>query len=234
MIGLGVAMAIPKIKHYEAPTGVELVRPPLPWKAEVGSAALLVHDMQNYFLKPYESVRFIERLVSNIDSLRTACRALRVPIFYTAQPGSQSRESRGLLLDFWGAGMPEGDEQAIVSGLEPIDSCDQVLVKHRYSAFVRSNLLDRLREQRRNQLIVCGVYAHIGCQVTATDAFMADIKPFFVSDALGDFSLLHHQMALNYVAHCSGKVLSTSDLLDELYQRDAVAQSGALRRAGAA
>jgi len=210
-------MAIPKIKHYELPTDVALARTPLPWKVDANNAALLVHDMQNYFLKPYESTDFVNRIVMNIDVIRQACHRLGIPTFYTAQPGGQAMESRGLLLDFWGAGMPsEGEAQAIVRGLAPVEGKDQVLVKHRYSAFARSDLLDRLRKHQRTQLIICGVYAHIGCLVTATDAFMEDIKPFFVSDALGDFSLNHHEMALRHVAHCSGRVLSSADVVFEL------------------
>jgi bifunctional isochorismate lyase/aryl carrier protein len=210
-------MAIPKIKHYEAPTRVELARTPLPWVLRAESAALLVHDMQNYFLRPYESDAFVDRIVANIYALRRKCHQLGIPTFYTAQPGGQSKDSRGLLIDFWGAGMPrDRDAQAIVRGLEPVEGKDELLVKHRYSAFAKSDLLYRMKQQQRTQLIICGVYAHIGCQVTATDAFMADIEPFFVSDALGDFSLDHHEMALRYVAHCSGKVLSTSQVLDGL------------------
>ncbi len=112
--------------------------------------------------------------------------------------------------------MPAGHEQDIARGLEPVSGKDQVLTKRRYSAFAQSDLLERLKRDRRNQLIICGVYAHIGCQVTATDAFMRDIKPFFVSNALGDFSRHHHETALRYVADCSGKVLSTSEVLRQL------------------
>lgn len=210
-------MAIPKIKHYETPVDVVMSKPPLAWKLQANRAALLVHDMQNYFLRPYESTRFIENLVANVASIRALCHRLHIPVFYTAQIGGQSRESRGLLIDLWGNGMPrDEDAEAIVAGLEPMAGTDQVLVKHRYSAFAKSDLLDRLRRHGRSQLIIGGVYAHIGCMVTATDAFMADIQPFFVSDALGDFSLAHHEMALLHVAHCSGRVLSTRQVEHEL------------------
>ncbi|HWX66718.1 MAG TPA: isochorismatase family protein [Rhodanobacter sp.] len=210
-------MAIPKIKYYDAPTSVGLVRSPLTWKVEADSAALLVHDMQNYFLRPYESNLFVDKIVANIRSIKQMCHDLHIPTFYTAQPGGQTKNNRGLLVDFWGAGMPEDVEaQAIVNGLEPVDGKDHVLIKHRYSAFAKSDLLDRLKALQRTQLIICGVYAHIGCLVTATDAFMADVKPFFVSDALGDFSLDHHEMALHHVAHCSGRVMSAKEVIGEL------------------
>lgn len=70
-----------------------------------------------------------------------------------------------------------------------------------------------LKESGRNQLIITGVYAHIGCMTTATDAFMRDIKPFMVADALADFSRDEHLMSLKYVAGRSGRVVMTEELL---------------------
>lgn len=213
-------MAIPLIKDYELPVGVELARTPLPWKIDPTRTVLLIHDMQNHFVRRYESDAFVSKLVNNIERLRRSCHELQIPVFYTAQPGDQSKESRGLLIDFWGSGLREqGDAKNIVAGLEPVPGLDQMITKHRYSAFSRNDFGERLNKIDRPQLIICGVYAHIGCLVTATDAFMQDIEPFVVSDALGDFSLEHHQMALTHIAHCSGKILSTDDVLTQLKEQ---------------
>ena len=51
--------------------------------------------------------------------------------------------------------------------------------------------------------------------ITATDAFMRDIKPFFMGDAVADFSRDEHIMALNYVAGRCGRVLSTQQITGE-------------------
>ncbi len=210
-------MAIPKIEAYTPPTQVQLNRRPLGWTLQPERAALLIHDMQNYFLAPYASPAFVDDLITRIAVLRERCHRLGIPVYYTAQPGDQDVRDRALLVDFWGAGMPaQGDGQAIVAGLAPVAGRDQVLVKHRYSAFAKSDLLARLQAQGRDQLIVTGIYAHIGCLVTATDAFMSDIQPFVVADALGDFSLEQHQMALRHMAHCSSQVLSSQQVLQQL------------------
>jgi len=113
----------------------------------------------------------------------------------------------------WGPGLTrKPEEQKVVDALAP-DADDTVLVKWRYSAFHRSELEQMLKASGRNQLLITGVYAHIGCMTTATDAFMRDIKPFMVADALADFTRDEHLMALNYVAGRSGRVVMTEELM---------------------
>lgn len=210
-------MGIPLIKEYDIPSAVKAGRAPLSWTVNNRKAALLIHDMQNFFLDKYESKSFVQQLVLRIESIRKACHAVGIPTYYTAQQGDQTIADRGLLVDFWGPGMPAlGNATEIVPGLEPVLGVDRVVIKHRYSAFSKNDFLANLKQANRTQLIICGVYAHIGCLVTAADAFMSDIEPFVIADALGDFSLEHHEFALNHIANCSGKVLSTAQLLEQL------------------
>lgn len=207
-------MAIPKLTGYALPTAAELPNKKVNWAFEPERAALLIHDMQEYFLNFWgENCPMMEQVVANIAQLRDYCKKHNIPVYYTAQPKEQSDEDRALLNDMWGPGLTRSPEQQrIVSELTP-DEADTVLVKWRYSAFHRSPLEQMLKETGRNQLMITGVYAHIGCMTTATDAFMRDIKPFFIADALADFSREEHLMSLNYVAGRTGRVVMTDELL---------------------
>ena len=199
-------MTIPKIATYPMPSTMPANR--VSWKPDAARAVLLVHDMQDYFLDFYDGAAApVPELLAQVRRLRTACDAAGVPVVYTAQPAQQADHDRGLLNDWWGPGLSAQPQRAgIAAPLMPRPR-DTVLVKWRYSAFVRSDLLQRMRAQGRDQLIICGVYAHIGCLMTAADAFMHDIQPFLVGDAVADFSAQQHALALDYVAQRCGVVL---------------------------
>ncbi|WP_337037272.1 MULTISPECIES: isochorismatase [Pseudescherichia] len=207
-------MAIPKLTGYALPAATEIPQNKVSWAFEPERAALLIHDMQDYFINFWgENCPMMAQVVANIAALREFCKQHNIPVYYTAQPKEQSDEDRALLNDMWGPGLTrKPEEQQVIAALAP-DEEDTVLVKWRYSAFHRSPLEQMLKESGRNQLLIAGVYAHIGCMTTATDAFMRDIKPFMVADALADFSRDEHLMALNYVAGRSGRVVMTEDLL---------------------
>lgn len=210
-------MAIPKLQGYALPTALDLPENKVDWAFEPARAALLIHDMQEYFLNFWgDDSEMMDTVVANIAALRDFCKKNGIPVYYTAQPKEQSDEDRALLNDMWGPGLTRSPEQQRVIAALATDEADTVLVKWRYSAFHRSPLEQMLKESGRNQLIITGVYAHIGCMTTATDAFMRDIKPFFVADALADFSRDEHLMSLKYVAGRSGRVVMTDELLPSI------------------
>ncbi|AUX43228.1 isochorismatase [Sorangium cellulosum] len=214
-------MGIPSIQTYSMPRADELPRSRVSWRPDPRRAVLLIHDMQQYFLGYYDAgASPIVELLANTHLLRERCAASGIPVVYTKQPAEQTKAQRGLLLDLWGPGLTQQpDKQDIVSELSP-GSADTVLTKWRYSAFQRTELLDLMRRWGRDQLIVCGVYAHIGCLMTACEAFMNDIQPFFVTDATADFSRAQHEMAIAYVAERCGVALPTREVAAALAPRD--------------
>ncbi|MER6024955.1 isochorismatase family protein [Streptomyces sp. NPDC001851] len=202
---------IPPISSYPLPAEGDLPPAVVPWNAEPDRSVLLVHDMQRYFLKPFPS-DLRQELVRNAARLRDRCAALGIPVAYTAQPGSMTDAERGLLKDFWGPGMrAEPADRQVVDDLAPAEH-DWQLTKWRYSAFFKTDLLQRMRAEGRDQLVLCGVYAHVGVLATAVDAFTHDIQPFFVADATADFSEDYHRSALTYAAERCALVTTSKAL----------------------
>jgi bifunctional isochorismate lyase/aryl carrier protein len=218
-------MSIPTIASYPMPSVAELPAPRLSWPLDASRAALLIHDMQDYFLDFYDlDAEPIPTLVANLLALRERCDALGIPVFYTAQPGRQAPAQRGLLTPFWGPGVSARPDRAGVHRRLAPRPHDLVLDKWRYSAFQRSPLESRLRELGRDQLIIGGIYAHIGILMTAGDAFMRDIQPCVVADAVADFSAARHALATELIGATCGVVTGCAQLLASLPEGRAVTQ----------
>lgn len=208
-------MPLPTTISYVAPAPDRANR--APWVLDPDRAALLVHDMQHYFVRPYHPA--CPALVAAVDGtarLIAAARERGMPIVYTAQPGNQDPRERGLLTGLWGPGITARAEDVdIIDALRPAPE-DTVLVKHRYSAFVRTGLEEWLTVRGRDQLLVTGVYGHIGVLASATDALMLDVEPFVVSDGIADFSAEDHARALTQTASLGGVVTTVHEVLRAL------------------
>ncbi|GAA2394315.1 isochorismatase family protein [Dactylosporangium salmoneum] len=204
-------MSLAHIPDYPLPAAADLPANVATWRPEPRRTVLLVHDMQRYFLRPF-APGLRERLVANAATLRANAAAAGVPVAYTAQPGGMTPSQRGLLADFWGPGMRvDPADREVVEPLAPAPY-DWRLTKWRYSAFFRSDLLARMRAAGRDQLVVCGVYAHVGILATLIDAFSHDIQPFLVADAVGDFSAEDHRLTVAYAARRCAVVTLAADL----------------------
>ena len=114
-------MTIQSLVAYQLPTAEELPTGRVNWPFEPGRAALLVHDMQHYFVDFYGPGNpLINQVIDHIAILIRQARALGMPVVYTAQPAEQSQADRALLNDMWGPGLTRAPErQPIVSALAP-------------------------------------------------------------------------------------------------------------------
>ena len=206
-------MTLPALIDYATPRHTPTNR--VNWTLDPSRAAVLVHDLQRYFFRAFApGCPALERALAATAEILAAARAAGVPVFYTAQTGDQSTDERGLQGELWGRGMTSAPEDtAIVDAVAP-HAGDAVIVKHRYSAFAKSDLAERLAALGRDQLVVVGVYAHIGVAATACDAFQREVYPFVVADGVADFGPAEHERALAQVASCAGVVLRAADVVE--------------------
>jgi len=204
---------IPSISSYRLPHRDEIAPNVAPWQVDPQRAVLLVHDMQRFFLRPLPPQDLASALVGNVETLIGRARALGMPVAYTAQPGGMTPQQRGLLRDFWGEGMKVDPQDRHLDVRCASRDGDWLLTKWRYSAFFNTDLLRLMREHGKQQLIICGVYAHIGILATAIEAFSHDIETFIVSDAVADFSRQDHVATLNYAAQACACIVATGEVL---------------------
>lgn len=204
------------IEPYDLPDESFLKMNKVQWRIDPNDAVLLVHDMQNYWVRFY---RDPQPLVSRVKRLRDLCESLNIPIFYTGSERTHNLAERGLGLQVWGPGIgggkPTDEDLAITSELNPLDH-HYMIAKPRHSAFFKTDLQDILLKMNRRQIILCGVFAHHGVLVTAVEAYMRNYKNFLVIDAVADYGKAEHEMGIKYVAEMCGQLTMTAQVEREL------------------
>jgi isochorismate hydrolase len=180
-------------------------------------AALLIHDLQEYLLRPFPAgQRPVTDLVANASRLRRRCAELGIPVSYTSRPDATGQPEGGVWVDFWKPGTAH--RHGFTGVTEPLAPTpyDRVFTTRRYSAFHGTGLAELLAGESRDQLIICGIYAHVGVLVTACDALTRDLQVFLVADAVADLSPTHHRLALVQASQRSAVTPTTSTVLEWL------------------
>jgi len=106
--------------------------------------------------------------------------------------------------DSWGADFHEG--------IKPLPG-DFVVRKHRYSAFIDTDLELILRSKGIRTTIIGGVATDVCVEMTAKDGFMKDYYIVVVRDGTAAISEELHNNALRSIASHYGEVVDSGDIL---------------------
>ncbi len=184
-------------------------------------SALLVLDMQHYFLDP-QSHAFIPSapsVVPNIQKLIHFFQNIRQPIILTKHVNSD--EDAGLLGSWWRDIIRRNTQQSeIISELTSMDK-DRTffyIEKSRYDAFLNTPLNEILIEQGIRQIIIAGVMTHLCCETSARSAFMLDFEVFFPVDCTATYHENFHRAALLNLSHGFSHVVVLKELMEKLQE----------------
>jgi isochorismate hydrolase len=187
-------------------------------KPKLPSTALLVIDMQNFFLNP-KSKTFTPgglAIIPNIAKLIKTFRQNNLPVIYTTHV-HKSPEMDGGIMAWWWQGMiiENTDDAEINKALTPRPE-EKVIYKHRYSGFYNTDLEITLRCLKITDLVICGVMSNLCCETTTRDAFMRDFRVFFLLDATGTTDEELHLATLKNIAFGFAYVTNTEEVLRKL------------------
>lgn len=185
---------------------------------DVPHSALLVIDMQNFFLDP-KSPTFTEgglAILPNVKKLISAFRKRKRPVIYTTHE-HKSMEMDGGILGWWWEGMcMEGTKDAeIHKEIAPL-SREKIVKKHRYSAFYNTDLEIVLRCLGIKDLVISGIMTNLCCESTARDAYFRDFKVFFLLDGTGTVNEDLHLSSLKNLAFGFAYVCPVKRILEML------------------
>ncbi|EQB63357.1 MAG: hypothetical protein RBG1_1C00001G0936 [candidate division Zixibacteria bacterium RBG-1] len=192
-------------------------------KLEPKNSALLVIDMQKFFLNP-ESLTFTEgglAIVENIRDLIRAYRSHSLPVIYTCHVHKSAQMDGGMMSWWWKGICLEGTEESkIFEEIKPLPE-EKIVFKHRYSAFYNTDLEIVLRCLGVKDLVITGIMTNMCCDSTARDAYYRDYRVFFLLDATGSVNEDLHVATLKNTAFGFAYVTDTEEILAAVHKNKA-------------
>ncbi len=186
--------------------------------------ALLVIDVQNdfchsegSFAKRKAKLSHVQKVVPRISSFIESFRELSLPVIFirtihsdwTNSPswlrrmGGMAEKFPVCLPNTWGAEFfkvkPKGNEY--------------IVTKHRYSAFVGTDLNLILRSKGIETLLLTGVVTNICVETTARDGFNLDYNIILVEDCCGAYLMAEHRSTLNNISKYFGIVSDSNSII---------------------
>lgn len=182
------------------------------------SSALLVVDMQKFFLEP-SSPTFTSggpAILPNIGKLINTFRVAKRPVIYTRHVHNPGGIDAGIMGWWWDGMCLEGTpESEIHDQIAPLPG-EKVIDKHRYSAFYNTDLETVLRCQKIEDLVIAGVMTNMCCESTARDAYYRDYRVFFPADATASDNEEMHLAGLLNLAYGFAYVTKSDDISGQI------------------
>ena len=208
-------------------------------KASPDHAALVVIDVQNdfaaeqgFFGQIGADVRGIQAtvipsLVRLVDHARAAgvlvvfVQAIYDPEYLSAPMRERNQrrqvEMPRCLTGSWGA-----DFHVV----RPAPS-EPVIIKHRYSAIINTNLDAVLKQHNVSSLLLTGISTDTCVESTGRDAYFMDYYVTLVADCCGAYDVSDHRGALDRFDRDYGAIVTSADLIDTWQRMMPTIQHGA-------
>lgn len=194
-------------------------------KVDPKHAAVLVIDVQNDFFadggtfdRIGRDVSVVRRMIPPLKDVLAAARAAGTKVLFVRYGHTSATESEVHLEQrrrgrgdqpicregTWGAELYEVGPEA----------GETVVVKHRYSGFIGTDLDLVLRSMGVRTLVLTGIASNGCVEATARDGFMHDYYVVFVDDCTASYDAELHRATLRNIEDAYGLVVTSDQLID--------------------
>jgi nicotinamidase-related amidase len=194
-----------------------LIRPLPVAKIQASNTALLIIDMERDFVDPgaVQETPGGRDLVPKINHLSSWARNHAIPVIFTHEMHRSDKSDYGIELEYDPVHCLEG-----TSGWELTDHLEvqphdyHIYNKRRYDCFMGTDLDLLLRSKRVENLICCGVTAHVCVMSTVYTARNLDYRVIVPQDAIAGVTPDHYAAALLCMSDVFAYISSTEQIIE--------------------
>lgn len=189
--------------------------------------ALIIIDMQNDFCHENGAcgvggmvdIAAFQACAAPIAKLAERARAVGIPVLFVKMTLDASTTSDAWKFKHSGSGpfsiVVKNSWGADYYGDLVPEEGDYIIEKHRYSAFIGTNLNLTLRSLNRKSIVLAGVLTNVCVESTARDGFMLDYNVTLASDCCAGSSPEAHSMTLSNIGNYFGQVVESQQILEQ-------------------
>ena len=181
---------------------------------DIERAALLILDMQSYFLNPdsHAYIPSAKAILPGLNQVAAFFRSKKRPVIATKHINTV--EDAGMMDSWWSELITDNHTLSDIHPDLKITG-DEVLSKPQYDAFYQSELTAVLNAFGIDQLVIGGVMTHLCCETTTRAAFVRGFEVFFLVDGTATYNREYHQASLQNLAHGFAVLTMIEDLQKE-------------------
>jgi len=181
----------------------------------LGNCAVLVVDMQKYFLekKSHAFVPSSSQVINPI--LNLVNKAKGNGLFCLQSRHLNNYQNVGNMSVWWNDVIEETEEKSEI--------CDQVaelgldtLIKTQYDCFYETDLDDILKMNGIEQLVITGLTSHLCVESTARSAFVRGYRVIIPIDGIASYTEEFHKATLNSAKHGFASLTTVQNLIESI------------------
>jgi isochorismate hydrolase len=195
-----------KVKSYERD---------YPFYLERDLVALLVIDMQKYFLDPraHGFIPSAKAIIPNVNRLQKYFLESKMPVYLTQHINTE--DDAGMMGVRWKELVTADHPYATLADEVNLPGC-RIIQKAQFDAFYDSELENELRSKGKSQLIITGVMANLCCETTVRSAFVRGFEPVMPIDGTAAYNYEFHLSTFRNLTYGFMQALSTEQVINML------------------
>ncbi len=175
--------------------------------------AFIIIDLQEGFFKTGPLLERRPQLTSKVNELIKICRTTDIPIIWITQTYKEDLSDAPLYNIRTGKNdTREGTSDTNILHELDVQETDTKIIKKRFSAFFKTDLLETLKVNKIERLIIAGINTMTCVRTSVIDAYQLDYPVILAIDCVDGYDKEQHETSLKYMSYATAELKSNSEI----------------------